>query len=57
MEWDFPVVDEAAFLVEHERYLQMIQQGREDLIDPLWIAVYCMVRVSPPPSFSLYPPR
>lgn len=43
MEWDFQVIDREAFLVEHERFCQMVQQGREAFIDPLWIAVYCMV--------------
>ncbi|BGP50795.1 hypothetical protein JCM10450v2_006721 [Rhodotorula kratochvilovae] len=43
MEWDFRVLDPVAFPIEHERYVQMHAAGREDLIDPLWIACFCMV--------------
>jgi len=43
MSWDFAVIDPVAFPVEHERYVDMLAQGREDLIDPLWIACFCMV--------------
>ncbi|GAA5916265.1 hypothetical protein JCM8208_001719 [Rhodotorula glutinis] len=44
MSWDFRnVIDPVAFPVEHERYVDMLAQGREDLIDPLWIACFCMV--------------
>lgn len=43
MEWDFRVLDPVAFPIEHERYVQMLATGREDLIDPLWIACFCMV--------------
>ncbi|GAA5995967.1 uncharacterized protein JCM10292_004861 [Rhodotorula paludigena] len=43
MEWDFRVLDPVAFPIEHERYVEMLSQGREDLIDPLWIACFCMV--------------
>ncbi|GAA6053624.1 hypothetical protein JCM3770_001564 [Rhodotorula araucariae] len=43
MEWDFRVLDPVAFPIEHERYVQMLAAGREDVIDPLWIACFCMV--------------
>ncbi|BGO94376.1 hypothetical protein NBRC10512v2_006488 [Rhodotorula toruloides] len=43
MEWDFRVLDPVAFPVEHSRYVEMLSSGRQDLIDPLWIAVFCMV--------------
>ncbi|GAA5995049.1 hypothetical protein JCM5350_004225 [Sporobolomyces pararoseus] len=43
IEWDFKVLDPVAFPLEHLRYNEMLEQGREDLIDPLWIAVFCMV--------------
>ncbi|GAA5938050.1 hypothetical protein JCM3775_005323 [Rhodotorula graminis] len=44
MSWDFRnVIDPVAFPVEHERYVDMLAQGREDLIDPLWIACFSMV--------------
>lgn len=44
MNWDFNVVDPHAFIQEHERYTEMILAGRQDSIDPLWVAVFCMVR-------------
>ncbi|GAA5916616.1 uncharacterized protein JCM6883_007137 [Sporobolomyces salmoneus] len=43
IEWDYKVLDPVAFPLEHLRYNEMLEQGREDLIDPLWIAVFCMV--------------
>ncbi|CEQ42906.1 SPOSA6832_04777 [Sporobolomyces salmonicolor] len=43
MEWDFRVLDPEAFPLEHQRYTEMVEQGRQDLIDPLWIACFCMV--------------
>ncbi|GAA5972560.1 hypothetical protein JCM11641_001900 [Rhodosporidiobolus odoratus] len=43
MEWDFRVLDPVAFPVEHDRYVQMKEGGRQDLLDPLWIACLCMV--------------
>ncbi|GEM12376.1 zn(2)-C6 fungal-type transcription factor [Rhodotorula toruloides] len=43
MEWDFRVLDPVAFPIEHTRYVEMLSSGRQDLIDPLWIAVFCMV--------------
>lgn len=43
MEWDFKVLDPVAFPVEHARYVEMVSSGRQDLVDPLWIAVFCMV--------------
>lgn len=43
MEWDYRVLDPEAFPVEHERYTEMLAEGREDLIDPLFVAVLCMV--------------
>ncbi|SCZ95053.1 BZ3500_MvSof-1268-A1-R1_Chr11-3g03571 [Microbotryum saponariae] len=42
MEWDFRILDPVAFPIEHERYVEMIAEGREDSIDPLWVAVFCM---------------
>ncbi|SCV73560.1 BQ2448_7486 [Microbotryum intermedium] len=42
MEWDFRILDPVAFPIEHERYVEMIADGREDSIDPLWVAVFCM---------------
>ena len=44
MEWDYKVLDPVAFPLEHLRYNEMLENGREDLIDPLWIACFCMVR-------------
>jgi hypothetical protein len=41
--WDFAAVDVQSFIPEHERYFEMRAAGRQDSIDPLWIAVYCMV--------------
>lgn len=46
MEWDFRVLDPEAFPIEHERYVEMLAGGREDEIDPLWVAVFCMVSTS-----------
>ncbi|GAA5892345.1 hypothetical protein JCM6882_003644 [Rhodosporidiobolus microsporus] len=43
IEWDFRCLDPVAFPVEHARFVAMKHQGREDLIDPLWIAVFSMV--------------
>lgn len=43
LEYDFKVLDPVAFRVEHERFVEMVQQGRQALVDPLWIAVFCMV--------------
>lgn len=43
LEYDFKVLDSVAFRVEHERFVEMVQQGRQALVDPLWIAVFCMV--------------
>ncbi|GAA5885271.1 hypothetical protein JCM16303_005980 [Sporobolomyces ruberrimus] len=43
IEWDYKVLDPVAFPLEHLRYNEMLETGREDLIDPLWIAVFCMV--------------
>jgi hypothetical protein len=48
MEWDYRVLDPDAFPVEHERYTEMLAEGREDSIDPLFVAVLCMV------TFSLF---
>lgn len=42
MEWDFRILDPVAFPIEHERYVEMIADGRENSIDPLWVAVFCM---------------
>ncbi|SGZ02009.1 BQ5605_C033g11180 [Microbotryum silenes-dioicae] len=42
MEWDFRILDPVAFPIEHERYVEMIAEGREDLIDPLWVAVLAL---------------
>lgn len=50
MEWDYKVLDPVAFPLEHLRYNEMLENGREDLIDPLWIACFCMVR---PLSYTL----
>lgn len=43
VEFDFRVLDPVAFRVEHERFVQMVQQGRQALVDPLWIGVFAMV--------------
>ncbi|KAK4704674.1 hypothetical protein P7C70_g1528, partial [Phenoliferia sp. Uapishka_3] len=43
MDWDFQPIDAEAFYQEHERYREMLMDDREDLIDPLWVAVLCMV--------------
>ncbi|GAA5988863.1 hypothetical protein JCM10908_006203 [Rhodotorula pacifica] len=43
LEYDFKVLDPVAFRVEHERFVDMVQQGRQALVDPLWISVFCMV--------------
>ncbi|GAA5947736.1 hypothetical protein JCM10213_002095 [Rhodosporidiobolus nylandii] len=43
MDWDFRVLDPVAFPVEHARYVEMKEQGREDHVDPLWLACFCMV--------------
>ncbi|GAA6016750.1 hypothetical protein JCM10207_003240 [Rhodosporidiobolus poonsookiae] len=43
MEWEFRVLDPEAFPAEFQRFVQMKAEGREDLIDPLWLAVFCMV--------------
>ncbi|GAA6038341.1 hypothetical protein JCM8097_003955 [Rhodosporidiobolus ruineniae] len=43
MEWDFRVLDPVAFPVEYERFVQMRKAGRGDLIDPLWVACFCML--------------
>ncbi|ORY84680.1 hypothetical protein BCR35DRAFT_302998, partial [Leucosporidium creatinivorum] len=43
MEWDYRVLDPEAFPLEHERYTEMLAEGREDSIDPLFVAVLCMV--------------
>ncbi|GAA5837244.1 hypothetical protein JCM11251_004944 [Rhodosporidiobolus azoricus] len=43
VEWDFRCLDPIAFPIEHARFVLMKSQSREDLIDPLWIAVFCMV--------------
>ncbi|KAM0750228.1 hypothetical protein T439DRAFT_326177 [Meredithblackwellia eburnea MCA 4105] len=43
IDWDYKPIDEEAFLQEHDRYREMLLDGREDLIDPLWVAVFCMV--------------
>jgi hypothetical protein len=51
MEWDFRVLDPEAFPLEHERYVAMLADGREDSIDPLWVAVFCMVC---PSTFALF---
>lgn len=45
MEWDYRILDPVAFPQEHERYLQMLSDGRQDEIDPLFVAVLCMVRL------------
>lgn len=46
MEWDYRVLDPVAFPQEHDRYLQMLTDGRQDEIDPLFVAVLCMVSCS-----------
>lgn len=46
MEWDYRVLDPKAFPVEHERYTEMLAEGTEDSIDPLFVAVLCMVSIS-----------
>jgi hypothetical protein len=33
-----------SFQAEHDRAWEMVDQGRRDEIDPLWLAVWCMVR-------------
>ncbi|BGP57520.1 hypothetical protein JCM8202v2_005164 [Rhodotorula sphaerocarpa] len=43
LDYDFRVLDPVAFRVEHERFVEMVQQGRQALVDPLWIGVFCMV--------------
>ncbi|KAL8287023.1 hypothetical protein RQP46_004029 [Phenoliferia psychrophenolica] len=43
MDWDFQPIDSDAFYSEHDRYREMLMEGREDQIDPLWVAVFCMV--------------
>ncbi|GAA5932537.1 uncharacterized protein JCM15063_001253 [Sporobolomyces koalae] len=43
IEWDYKVLDPVAFPLEYLRYTEMLANGREDLIDPLWIATFCMV--------------
>lgn len=43
MDWDYQPLDAEAFVAEHERYREMQMDGREDSVDPLWVAVFCMV--------------
>lgn len=33
-----------SFMAEYEAFSQLVAQGRKDEIDPLWIAIFCMVR-------------
>lgn len=43
MEWDYRVLDPVAFPLEYDRFNEMLAAGREDQIDPLWVAVLAMV--------------
>ncbi|GAA6020296.1 hypothetical protein JCM11491_005321 [Sporobolomyces phaffii] len=43
IEWDYKVLDPISFPLEYHRYNEMLENGREDLVDPLWIALFCMV--------------
>lgn len=45
-----PVHHKPTFLNEYEAFSQLVMQGRKDEIDPLWLAVFCMVRPSPSPA-------
>ncbi|GJN87791.1 hypothetical protein Rhopal_000746-T1 [Rhodotorula paludigena] len=41
--WFYHVLHEPAFLAEHDRYWEMVAQGRRHEVDPAWLATYCMV--------------
>lgn len=44
IQWDFKVLDPEAFQAEHDKYYEWLELGQQDAVDPLWVAVFCMVR-------------
>ncbi|GAA5857617.1 hypothetical protein JCM8547_004298 [Rhodosporidiobolus lusitaniae] len=41
--WFISILHLPAFLAEHDRFMRMLQEGRQDEVDPAWLAIYFMV--------------
>lgn len=44
IQWLHVIFHQKTFEAEHDRAWQMIEAGRWEEIDPMWLACYCMVR-------------